>query len=97
MPTALKLKDEGMESKSAQNKIRVTVTIPDDIRDLFSWYLAYDSKYKGNAAGLASDMLRTGLLARYNEGLAEVPSQEKGIYKPISENQLAAFKRAAGE
>lgn len=97
MDRARKLANEPVESKVSQDKIRVTVTIPDEIRDLFAWYLTYDATYNGNAAGLAADMLRTGLLAKYHEGLAETPATDDEIYESIAKHQKDAFKKGVGE
>lgn len=97
MDRARKLPSEPLENKTNQDKIRVTVTLPDEIRDLFAWYLTYDAKYKGNAAGLAADMLRIGLLSKYHEGLAEAPATDDEIYESIAKHQNSTFKKGIGE
>ena len=80
-----------------QEKMRVTVTIPDEVRDLFQWYLNYDSSFRGNAAGLAAEMIRAGLETKYHEGLANVPSMADEEFKALSTHQNQALKKATEE
>lgn len=51
------------------------IDIPKDIKDIFTWLVKYDPKYKGNEAAVAADLIRIGANALYKEGFSNSGQQ----------------------
>ncbi|GEM_PF-5272186 len=59
-----------MPIKSAPE--RVTVTIPEDVRDLFVWIKNYDLQFEGRDASIGAYLLKLGAEAYYQKGLEKI-------------------------
>ena len=73
--------------------LRANVTIPEDVADLFGWFVKYDGRFEGSPAKVAAYMVRAGLQKEYAEVLKNITPLEPEIQDALavmSDEALAA-------
>ena len=73
---------------------RVTVTLPDDCKDLFAWLMRYEPRFKGNAAAVAAALISKGAEAMYAESLDGAEPLDAEAQASLDASQRAAFAAA---
>ena len=83
---------------------RVTVTIPDEIKDMFTWLKKYDPAFEGKDASIGAFLLKLGAEAYYKQGLENIEPLEseftaaltdlsvEGIFQTLDEPVLMKAK-----
>lgn len=86
--------------QSANSKIetskRVSITVPDDVLDVFNWLVKYEPKYKGVEAAVAADLMRAGAAALYNQRLQQAQPLDEEVQRALAEHSAGAFRKALG-
>ena len=73
---------------------RVTVTLPEDCKDLFAWLMRYEPRFKGNAAAIAAALISKGAEAMYAESLQGAEPLDAEAQEALGASQSAAFAAA---
>jgi len=64
---------------------RVTVTIPEDVKDLFAWMKNYEPQFEARDATIAAYLLKLGAEAYYQKGLENIEPLDAGVVKALAE------------
>lgn len=80
-----------------EDKNRTTVTVPEDVRDLFNWVLRNEPGFEGSPAKVAAYYLRKGLFAAYEESLKQATPLEPEVEEALSAHSIRALTKASGE
>jgi len=75
-------------------EIRAHVTVPEDVRDLFQWFVKYDPRFGGSPAAVAAHLLRAGALALYEQGLAAPTPLPAEVARSLAASGREALQRA---
>lgn len=73
---------------------RVTVTLPDDCKDLFAWLMRYEPRFKGNAAAIAAALISKGAEAMYAESLEGAEPLDAQTQEALDNSQRTAVAAA---
>lgn len=51
---------------------RVTITLPEDVKDIFAWIKNYDPQFEGRDASIGAFLLKLGVEIYYQRGLENI-------------------------
>ncbi len=76
---------------------RVTVTIPEDVKDLFVWMKKYEPSFEGKDATIGAFLLKLGAEAYYKQGLENIVPLESEIVEAFDKSSLQAISEIMDE
>lgn len=62
---------------------RVTVTLPEEVKDMFAWMKAFDPQFEGRDASIAAFLIKLGVEAYYQRGLENAEPLEQEIIEAM--------------
>ena len=74
--------------------IRAHVTVPEEVRDLFSWLVKYDARFEGSPAAVAAHLLKLGARQLYAEGLAQATPLPDELAADLASRSRKALKES---
>ena len=76
---------------------RVTVTLPDESKDMFAWIKAFEPQFEGRDAAVAAFLIKLGAEAFYQKGLERIEPLDAAVTAALEENSLAGLSEAMGD
>jgi hypothetical protein len=75
-------------------EIRAHVTVPEDVQDLFQWFVKFDPRFGGSPAAVAAHLVRVGVLTLYRQGLNEATPLPDEVAKSLAAASRGALEQA---
>lgn len=76
---------------------RVTVTLPDESKDMFAWIKAFEPQFEGRDAAVAAFLIKLGAEAFYQKGLERIEPLDATVTAALEESTLAGLSEAMGD
>jgi hypothetical protein len=72
---------------------RVTVTLPDSVKDLFAWLKAHDPRFSGTDAAIAAFLMEKGAEAYYQQGLEAITPLDSDVFNALAESGISGIRQ----
>lgn len=76
---------------------RVTITIPDEVRDIFSWIKKYESQFDGRDASIGAFLLKLGAEVYYLKGLEKIEPLSDEITNALNNSSIDGIFESIAE
>jgi hypothetical protein len=71
---------------------RLNIGVPQELDDLFNWFVAYDERFQHSANTAAAYFLAEGIKAAYEQSLRDAEEMSADEFAPLAESQIRALK-----
>lgn len=76
---------------------RVTVTLPEESKDMFAWIKAFESRFEGRDAAVAAFLIKLGAEAFYQQGLDRAEPLDEAVAAALEGNSLNGLSEVMAE
>ncbi len=76
---------------------RVTITLPEDVKDIFAWIKNYDPQFEGRDASIGAFLLKLGVETYYQRGLENIEPLDPAISYALSSSGVQGLTEVISE
>lgn len=76
---------------------RVTVTLPDESKDMFAWIKAFEPQFEGRDAAVAAFLIKLGAEAFYQKGLERIEPLDADVTAALEKASMAGLSEAVSD
>lgn len=76
---------------------RVTITLPEDVKDIFAWIKNYDPQFEGRDASIGAFLLKLGVETYYQRGLENIEPLDAAFSDALRSSGVHGMTEAMSE